>query len=54
MVIYCDPLFRMVYSYTRKQAIEDGNLIDVTEQAKQTGFKVPVAVSLNRYERYAL
>lgn len=51
MVINCDPLFRMIYSYTRKQAIEDGNLIDVTEQGKQTGFKVPVAVSLNLYER---
>ncbi|WP_419780580.1 hypothetical protein [Maridesulfovibrio sp.] len=35
MVINCDPLFRMIYSYTRKQAIEDGNLIDVTEQANQ-------------------
>ncbi|WP_321402591.1 DUF6573 family protein [Maridesulfovibrio sp.] len=52
MVIHCDLLLRMVYSYTRKQAIEDGNLIDVTEQAKETGFKVPVAVSLNLYERY--
>ncbi|WP_319760545.1 DUF6573 family protein [Maridesulfovibrio sp.] len=52
MVINCDPLFRMIYSYTRKQAIEDGNLIDVTGQAKETGFKVPVAVSLNLYERY--
>ena len=32
MVIYCDPLFQMIYSYTRKQALEDGNFIDVTEQ----------------------
>jgi hypothetical protein len=52
MVINCDPLLQMVYSYTRKQAREDGNLIDVTEQAEQTGFKVPVAVSLNLYENY--
>ncbi|WP_419783510.1 DUF6573 family protein [Maridesulfovibrio sp.] len=52
MVINCDPLFNVIFSYTRKQAIEDGNLIDVTEQAKETGFKVPVAVSLNLYERY--
>ncbi|WP_320169398.1 DUF6573 family protein [Maridesulfovibrio sp.] len=52
MVINCDPLFRMIYSYTRKQAIEDGNLIDVTEQSKGTGFKVPVAVSVTLYERY--
>ncbi|WP_415713536.1 DUF6573 family protein [Maridesulfovibrio sp.] len=47
-----DSLFNVIFSYTRKQAIEDGNLIDVTEQAKETGFKVPVAVSLNLYERY--
>ncbi|ACS79419.1 hypothetical protein Desal_1357 [Maridesulfovibrio salexigens DSM 2638] len=30
MVIHCDPLLQMAYSYTRKQTIEDGNLIDVT------------------------
>ena len=47
-----DSLFNVIFSYTRKQAIEDGNLIDVTKQAKETGFKVPVAVSLNLYERY--
>ncbi|WP_419778821.1 DUF6573 family protein [Maridesulfovibrio sp.] len=47
-----DSLFNVIFSYTRKQAIEDGNLIDVTGQAKQTGFKVPVAVSLNLYAKY--
>jgi hypothetical protein len=35
----------VVYSYTRKQAIKDGVLIDVTKQAKETGFKVPVAIT---------
>ncbi|WP_415717067.1 DUF6573 family protein [Maridesulfovibrio sp.] len=44
----------MIYSYTRKQAIEDENLIDVTRQAKETGFKVPVAVSLNLYSSEAV
>ncbi|WP_419783394.1 hypothetical protein [Maridesulfovibrio sp.] len=34
MVISCDPLLQMIYSYTRKQALENVNLIDVTEQAK--------------------
>ncbi|WP_051249668.1 DUF6573 family protein [Maridesulfovibrio zosterae] len=47
-----DSLFNVIFSYTRKQAIEDGNLIDITEQAKETGFKVPVAVPPNLYERY--
>lgn len=46
MVIGCDPLFQVIFSYTRKQSIDDGNLIDVTAQAKESGFKVPVAVSL--------
>ena len=31
--------------YTRKQAIEDGVLVDVTEKAKQAGFKCPVAIT---------
>jgi hypothetical protein len=37
--------FVEVYSYSRKQAIEDGVLIDVTEWAKECGFKIPVAVT---------
>ena len=35
----------IVFSYTRKQAIEDGVLFDVTEQAKELGFKFPVAIT---------
>jgi hypothetical protein len=31
--------------YTRKEAIEDGVLIDVTEAARQAGFKCPVALT---------
>lgn len=44
--------FNLIYSYTRTQAIEDGVLIDVTEEAKPYGFKVPVAVTDNLYYRY--
>lgn len=44
--------FDVIHTYTRKQAIEDGVLIDVTEQAKETGFKVPVAVTSTLYHRY--
>lgn len=29
--------------YTRKQAIDDGVLIDLTEMAKEHGFKIPMA-----------
>lgn len=39
-----------IYIYTRKQAIEDGVLIDVTETAKEAGFKVPVAVTCALHE----
>jgi hypothetical protein len=33
----------VVFQYTRAQAIEDGVLIDLTEWAKETGFRIPVA-----------
>jgi hypothetical protein len=35
----------LIYSYSRKQAIEDGVLIDVTEMAKEAGFRYPVALT---------
>ena len=39
----------LIYSYTRAQAIADGVLVDVTEQAKEAGFKVPVALTQAAY-----
>jgi hypothetical protein len=42
----------IIYSYTRKQAIADGVLIDVTELAKEAGFKCPVAFTSSVYERH--
>ncbi len=35
----------VIHTYLRKQAIEDGFLADVTEWAKETGFKAPVAIT---------
>ena len=35
----------VIYSYTRAQAIDDGVLIDVSETAREAGFKYPVAVT---------
>lgn len=35
----------VIFTYTRAQAIEDGVLIDVTQQAKEYGFRFPVAVT---------
>ena len=34
-----------VYRYTRADAIRDGVLIDVTDTAKEAGFKYPVALT---------
>ena len=33
----------VIFSYTRAQAIDDGVLIDLTEWARETGFRYPVA-----------
>ncbi|WP_139490052.1 DUF6573 family protein [Brevibacillus dissolubilis] len=35
----------IIFQYTRKQAIEDGVLVDVTEMAKEAGISVPTAVT---------
>ncbi len=42
----------VIYAYTRAQAIEDGELIDVTKTAKQTGFTLPVAVTRAVWDGY--
>ncbi len=42
----------IIFSYTRKQAIDDGVLIDVTEMAKEAGIKYPVAVTAELYDSY--
>jgi len=35
----------VIYSYSRSQAIEDGVLIDVSNTAREAGFKIPVAIT---------
>ena len=37
----------VISSYSRAQGIEDGVLIDVSEMAKEAGFKFPVVVTNN-------
>lgn len=37
--------FELIYSYSRKQALADGVLVDISELAKECGFKYPVAVT---------
>lgn len=42
----------VIFSYTRAQAIEDGVLVDLTEWAKETGFRIPVACTAEVWHRY--
>ena len=42
----------VVFTYTRKQAIEDGVLIDITDTAKEMGFKFPVAITSTVWHGY--
>jgi len=37
--------FTLISKYTRAQALEDGVLVDVTDTAREAGFKVPVALT---------
>ena len=41
-----------IFSYSRKQAIADGVLVDVSETAKEAGFKYPVAVTQKLWDEY--
>lgn len=41
-----DDIFgQLIYGFSRAQALEDGVLVDVTETAKEAGFRLPVALT---------
>ena len=40
----------VIFAYTRKQALEDGVLVDVSGTAREAGFKFPVALTRAVYE----
>ena len=42
----------LIYQYTRKEAIEDGVLVDVTEMAKEAGIRYPTALTCAVWEKY--
>lgn len=44
----------LIFAYTRKQAIEDGVLVDVTERAREAGFRIPVAVTAAVWAAYVV
>ena len=37
--------FEVIHAYTRAQAIEDGVLVDLSDLAREAGFRFPVAVT---------
>ncbi|MDE0377614.1 MAG: hypothetical protein OXI20_00055 [Rhodospirillales bacterium] len=41
----------VIHAYTRAQAIEDGILVDVSETAREAGFKIPVALTRAVWDR---
>jgi len=41
-----------IHIYTRAQALEDGNLIDVSETAREAGIRYPVALTLSAWSAY--
>jgi hypothetical protein len=43
---------QIIYSYSRAQALADGVLVDVTAQAAEVGFALPVAVTVGLWSRY--
>ena len=42
----------VIFAYTRAQAIADGVLVDVSELAREAGFKYPVALTSAVYAEY--
>ncbi len=45
-------LSNVIYSYSRKQAVEDGVLIDVSETAREAGIRFPTAVTAAAWAEY--
>jgi len=42
----------LIYSYSWEDAVKDGTKIEITELAKQWGFKIPVAVSIGLFSEH--
>ena len=47
-----DDSWNLVYAYTREQAIADGVMVDVTEQAKGIGFSIHTVVTATLFNEY--
>lgn len=40
-----EPFGEVIFKYTREDAINDGVFVDISELAKEAGFKIPVAIT---------
>ena len=47
-----EPFGEVISSYSRAQAIEDGVLVDVSDMAREAGFKFPVAMTRTVWGQY--
>lgn len=47
-----DSNYDVIYSYSRRQAIQDGVLVDVSEMAKEAGIRFPVALTSTIWNGY--
>jgi hypothetical protein len=41
----------LIYAYTRAQALADGVLVDVSQMAREAGFKFPTAITADLHSR---
>jgi hypothetical protein len=41
----------IIYAYTRAEALEDGTLVDVSQAAREKGFRYPVAITAALHAR---
>ncbi len=46
------PFGKVIYSYTRAQAVADGVQVEVTKTAQEAGIKLPVFLTRTVYEAY--
>jgi hypothetical protein len=42
----------LIYAYTREDAIRDGYQVDVSETAREAGFRIPVSVTRKLWDEY--
>ena len=47
-----EPFGPVIFSYTRAQALADGVQVDVTETAKEAGFRFPVFLTRGVFDAY--